>query len=230
MTELLLPLFPLKVVLFPRTEIPLHIFEDRYKMMIGECLASRSEFGIVLVLEEGLASTGCTAAIAEVIRKFEDGRMDIVVRGQQRFELVRLDQGKSYLRGVVQFFEDEDDHFSPPDSGEDSGGKSSDDSSRKQALELYEQMAEILAKEQSGDAPPPGIPDIPGIPSIDDPQLSFQIASRLPVDITFRQTLLQIRSEAGRLARVISYLQKLAVRLTRMSQAQAKAGANGRAH
>lgn len=223
MAEQLLPLFPLKVVLFPRTEIPLHIFEERYKEMIGECLASRSEFGIVLALEEGLASTGCTAAIAEVIRRFEDGRMDIVVQGRQRFELVRLDQEKSYLRGVVQYFEDEDDDLSPPDSG----GEFSDDSRRRQALELYEQMAEILVKEKSGDIPPPDIPDLP---DIDDPQLSFQIASRLPVDITFRQTLLQIRSEAGRLARVISYLQKMAVRLTRMSQAQARAGANGRAH
>jgi len=66
MSESLLPLFPLKVVLFPRTEIPLHIFEERYKEMIGECLERRSEFGVVLVLEEGLASTGCTARIAEV--------------------------------------------------------------------------------------------------------------------------------------------------------------------
>ena len=84
MPDSLLPLFPLKVVLFPRTELPLHIFEERYKEMIGECVAEGTEFGIVLVLEQGLASTGCTAAIVDVIRKFPDGRMDILVRGQRR--------------------------------------------------------------------------------------------------------------------------------------------------
>ena len=210
MTERLLPLFPLKVVLFPRTEIPLHIFEERYKEMIGECLQNHSEFGIVLVLEEGLASTGCTAAITEVIRRFEDGKMDILVRGQRRFELSGLDQEKSYLRGVAEFFEDED------------GDLSSGDSRRQRALELYQKSAENFASGHSNEPPPP--------PEMNDPQLSFQIASRLPVDLAFRQTLLQLRSESDRLDRTISYLQKLAIRLTRLAQAQARAGANGRSH
>ena len=127
MPEFLLPLFPLKVVLFPRTEIPLHIFEERYKEMIGECLEQRSEFGIVLLLDEGLASIGCTAAVKQVIRKFEDGRMDILVRGQRRFELAQLDQEKSYLRGEAQFFDDE--------AGEVPAG----DGGRRQALRFFEE-------------------------------------------------------------------------------------------
>src|ERR1041384_3749142 len=102
MPENLLPLFPLKVVLFPRTDLPLHIFEERYKEMIGDCLAGGSEFAIVLVLEEGLASTGCTATVTQVIRKFDDGRMDILVRGGRRFDLVRLDQERSYQRGEAE--------------------------------------------------------------------------------------------------------------------------------
>jgi len=207
MTERLLPIFPLKVVLFPRTEIPLHIFEERYKEMIGACLQNHSEFGIVLVLEERLASTGCTAAITEVIRRFEDGKMDILVRGQRRFELSGLDQEKSYLRGMAEFFEDED------------GDLPSDDSRRKQALELYQKTVENFATGHSKESLPP--------PEINDSQLSFQIASRLPVDLTFRQTLLQLRSESVRLDRTISYLQQLALRLTRMAQAQARAGTNG---
>ena len=210
MSESLLPLFPLKVVLFPRTEIPLHIFEERYKEMIGECLERRSEFGVVLVLEEGLASTGCTARIAEVLRKFEDGRMDILVHGQRRFELSGLDQEKSYLRGTAEFFEDEE------------AGPSPADPRRMQAIELYQEMAQRFTAEQSAEPLPP--------PETNDPQLAFQIVSRLPVDLAFRQTLLQMRSEAERLDRTISYLQKMAVRLTRLARAQAKAGANGRSH
>src|SRR3972149_7577395 len=115
--------------------------------------------------------------------------MDILVRGQRRFELSELDQEKSYLRGAAEFFEDED------------AGLSTDDFRRKQAIQLYQQMAEKFASERSSETPPP---------DIDDPQLSFQIASRLPVDLTFRQTLLPLRSEATRLGRVKSYLQKMA--------------------
>jgi Lon protease-like protein len=207
MSEWLLPLFPLKVVLFPRTEIPLHIFEERYKELIGECLESRSEFGIVLVLEEGLASTGCTALITKVIRKFEDGRMDILVRGQRRFELSGLDQERSYLRGTAEPFDDEES--APPAA----------DPRRKQVIALYQQMAERLAAEPASESLP--------APELDDPQLAFQIVSRLPVDLAFRQTLLQMRSEADRLERTISYLQKMSVRLTRLARAQARAGANG---
>ncbi len=206
----LLPLFPLKVVLFPAAELPLHIFEERYKEMIGECLADQAEFGIVLVLDEGIASTGCTAAISEVIRKLADGRMDILVRGERRFEIVRLDQERSYLRGEPQFFEDEGDH-EPPEP-----------ESRRQVLRLFEEIAAKIASEHGGE--PLAVPDV------DDPQLSFQIAARLPVELTFRQRLLQMRSENDRIARLNPYLEKLTLRLTRTRGARERAAGNGRAH
>ena len=161
MSAELLPLFPLKVVLFPRTEVPLHIFEERYKEMIGECLAQKSEFGIVLALEEGIASTGCSASIAELIRKYSDGRIDIVVRGERRFELVRLDQERSYLRGEPQFFDDEEAEAPP---GSDLS---------QQCLHLFQEIAGKVASELGGE--PTAAPDA------DDPQLSFQLAARLPV-------------------------------------------------
>ena len=200
---MLLPVFPLQVVLFPRTEIPLHIFEERYKEMIGECIEARSEFGIVLVIEQGVASTGCTAVVAQVFRKFDDGRMDILASGRRRFEMLRLDQERSYLRSEVQFFDDETD---APAS----------DLLRHQALTLYLQLAERLSEK-----PPP--------PETDDPQLSFQIASRLPVELRFRQGLLQIRSETDRLRRLISHLERMAAQAVRSSDAQVKAGSNGKA-
>ncbi len=78
MQEGLLPLFPLQVVLFPGGELPLHIFEDRYKEMIGEALRDKQEFGVVLASEKGVVNTGCTATVDKVLRRYPDGRLDIL--------------------------------------------------------------------------------------------------------------------------------------------------------
>src|SRR5215472_1993877 len=107
MQQGLLPLFPLQVVLLPGGELPLHIFEDRYKEMIGEILRDRQEFGVVLASEKGLVNTGCTATVDRVLRRYPDGRMDIVARGRRRFEILLLNDERSYLRGSVDFFDDE---------------------------------------------------------------------------------------------------------------------------
>ena len=103
----LLPLFPLDVVLFPGAPLPLHIFEPRYKEMIGECLEHKRPFGMVRALQDSLAEVGCTAAIVNVLRKYDDGRLDINTEGRQRFEIVQLNQERSFLRGEVIFFDDE---------------------------------------------------------------------------------------------------------------------------
>src|ERR1041385_5946949 len=103
MQEGMLPLFPLQVVLLPGAELPLHIFEDRYKEMIGEVIRDRVEFGVVLASEKGIVNTGCTATIDRVLRNYPDGRMDILARGRRRFEIMRLNDERSYLRGTVEF-------------------------------------------------------------------------------------------------------------------------------
>src|SRR5687768_13848231 len=107
MSDLLLSLFPLKVVLFPRMNLPLHIFEERYKRMIGECFERQTEFGIVLAQEQELATTGCTATLMQLVKMYDDGRMDIIVRGSRRFEILNLNQEEPCLRGEVAFFDDE---------------------------------------------------------------------------------------------------------------------------
>ncbi|MEZ5401814.1 MAG: LON peptidase substrate-binding domain-containing protein [Bryobacteraceae bacterium] len=104
----LLPLFPLSLVLLPNQELPLHIFEDRYKEMIGAVLREGREFGVVLAASGGIAATGCTASVEQVVKEYDDGRMDIVTLGQRRFVIRELDQELSYLRGQVDFFDDED--------------------------------------------------------------------------------------------------------------------------
>jgi Lon protease-like protein len=105
----LLPLFPLQVVLLPGAELPLHIFEDRYKEMMGEVIRDRLEFGVILANEKGIANTGCTAMIDKLLREYPDGRLDILARGRRRFEIVRLNDERSFLQGSVEFFDDEEE-------------------------------------------------------------------------------------------------------------------------
>lgn len=205
MQELLLPLFPLELVLFPGANLALHIFEDRYKEMIADCREHQWEFGVVLTQENSLENIGCTASISEIARTYDDGRMDIVVRGLRRFEILFLDRAKAYLRGAAQFFDDE------------GGTVAADDGRRQQALELYRQVARLLESEEAE-------------PAVEDLQLSYQILARLPVDLSFKQTLLENRSENERLTQLVSYLRKAATRLEVVTRTRAKAGGNGRGH
>src|ERR1700740_1840131 len=99
----LLALFPLEVVLFPGTPLPLHIFEPRYKEMIGECLEQKRQFGVIRAQETNLADVGCTAEILAVTKTYDDGRMDIVAEGRERFELLELNQERSFLRGQILY-------------------------------------------------------------------------------------------------------------------------------
>lgn len=107
MREELLPLFPLAVVLLPGNKLPLHIFEDRYKDMIGQAIENQTEFGVVLAAQGGIASAGCTATVDEVVKRYEDGRFDMLALGRRRFHLKALDQEIAHLRGEVEFFGDE---------------------------------------------------------------------------------------------------------------------------
>lgn len=175
-----LPLFPLGVVLFPRTPLPLHIFEDRYKEMVGDAIRDKTEFGVVQAGEKGIASTGCTAVVEEVLRTYPDGRLDIMTRGQRRFEILMLNEEKSYLRGAVQFFDDEENAPAP------------DDDLRNRALTGYQTARELEETEA------------PAEPQLGDPQLSFQLAQIL-TDLHFRQLLLGSRSEIERMRRLAEF-------------------------
>jgi Lon protease-like protein len=124
----LLPLFPLQVVLLPGAELPLHIFEDRYKEMIGEVIRDRVEFGVILANEKGIVNTGCTALIDKVLREYPDGRMDILARGRRRFEIMMLNDERAFLRGSVEFFDDEEESPVAPEA-------------RQRAIEGYREVS-----------------------------------------------------------------------------------------
>src|SRR3954465_11565697 len=100
------PLFPLGMVLLPNEVVPLHIFEERYKQMIGECLDSEGEFGIVWLSGDGLREVGCTASVSQVLKELEDGRMNILVAGGRPFRLLRRIDDMAYPAGNVEMLDD----------------------------------------------------------------------------------------------------------------------------
>src|SRR6202158_3718916 len=104
-----LALFPLDVVLFPGTPLPLHIFEPRYREMIAECLDRKKSFGVVRAKEDGVAETGCTAEIITVTKKYPDGRMDMGTEGGGRFEVRQVNQERSFLQAEVLSLQDAPD-------------------------------------------------------------------------------------------------------------------------
>ena len=206
MPSRLLPLFPLQVVVFPRTHLPLHIFEERYKEMVGNALRDNSEFGIVLAKEDGIVNAGCTVVVEKVVKTYPDGRMDILACGRRRFEVMMLNEEEDYLRGEVQFFDDEDGEPAPLEV-------------QHMALTQYKSLLESGALQ----APLPQ-------PDLDDPQLSFQLAQGIQ-DLDFLSVLLRTRSETQRLKELNEFLSEYIPRqrhIVRMRQVAPQNGFGGK--
>ncbi len=182
----LLPLFPLRAVVFPQAEFPLHIFEDRYKEMVGEAIRNGTEFGIVLARGESIAGQGCTVTIEKVVNRYEDGRLDIITRGRRRFEILNLNDERSYLQGEVEFFDDDESGPAAPELC-------------SKALTQYRTLIE--SSRHSAEEPP-----------ANDPHLSFRLAQPI-ADLDFLQTLLAMRSESERLKQLASFLSTYVPRL-----------------
>ncbi len=171
-----MPLFPLQLVVFPGSATPLHIFEQRYREMVGEAEAAGTEFGIVLAKDGGIVNSGCTVTVESVLKRYDDGRFDVITRGHRRFLIQAIDQEKEYLRGDVEYFNDESDEATPPDL-------------RRQAILAFRQMRTALTPQE---------PDQEEPPAEDHPLLSFQLADAIE-DLDFRNMIQRSRSEAERL-------------------------------
>jgi len=209
MENQLLPLFPLEVVLFPDEVLPLHIFEERYKQMTQECLEgsrrspAQGEFGVVCAREGKLESVGCTARITEVIRRYDDGRLDILTRGHRRFEILLTNDEKPYLRGAVTYFDDEESDPAP-------------ESETKRAWSL---LGDVM-KRLSSAAPHAESP-------ADCQQPSFRIAAALPLGLELKQQLLALRSEHERMRGLVGLMERLIPALDSRERARKKASGNG---
>jgi Lon protease-like protein len=195
----LLPVFPLEVVLFPGAPLPLHIFEPRYKEMIGECLERTQLFGVVRAQEGGIAQIGCTAEILNVARKYPDGRLDIVTEGRKRFQVVEVNQDRTFLQAEVRYVEDTGETAAPDRT--------------QRALALHNEMLAIagaaaISPDQKAD-------------------ISFRLAAALPLDLDVKQALLVMVSEAERIDALITCYEALIPSLRKTADARRKAGGNG---
>lgn len=199
MQQPLLPLFPLQVVLLPHSPLPLHIFEDRYKEMIGEAIEKKTEFGIVLASEKGIVNTGCTAVVERVVKEYPDGRMDIVASGRRRFEILLLNDEKEYLQGSVEFFDDETFDTPAPEL-------------LQKVEDGYRELVELAEPDEQ--------------PAGDSAPLSFRAAQSIP-DLDVRQTLLMARSEAERIRLLAEFIPTLLRRLRTTKQMRTVAPQNG---
>ncbi len=178
------PLFPLELVLLPNEVVPLHIFEERYKLMIGECLEQESEFGIVWLSDEGLRDIGCSARVAQVLDRLDDGRMNILIRGQRPFRLERRIEDLPYPAGHIEFLDD--DHEDP------------DPELLDEARGHYADLVEQVTDER------PGGDDLAQLGA-------YGMAATIELSPAPKQALLEERSETARL-RVVSELFGLARR------------------
>ena len=199
-----IPLFPLNVVLLPGAELPLHIFEPRYRKMVRDCLDAKSEFGMLLALENGIAGTGCTAEILEVVKTYQDGRMDILAVGRAPFRVVKLFTENPLLEGNVDYL---DDRLAPANP-----------KVRKELTELYEACHTLIF----GDYPRDAAPD----PDATD-MLSYLVASKLPMDLLWKQRILELRTEPERQERLLAYLRDWAPHLQKVESLQRRAAGNG---
>lgn len=189
----LLPLFPLELVLLPGVPLPLHIFEPRYKEMIAECLELKKPFGVVRASSEGVADIGCTAEILEVTKKYDDGRMDILTRGVDRFEVLEVNEDRPFLQAEITLIADEPGRPARQ--------------LIEQAVRLHAEIAKLAGAEVSG--PEEGVSN-----------LSFLLAGSLPLDLDFKQKLLGTSSEAKRLEAVVEYLEAALPGLRRAAKAR----------
>lgn len=201
----LLPLFPLQVVLFPGSEMPLHIFEPRYRKMVGEAAAEAGEFGIVAAHGQTIEVVGCTAVPEEITHRYEDGRFDVRIRGVRRFRTSELDESEEVLRAAVEFFDDEPD------------------------LPLDPSEVESLYRLSVAAASLAGV-KLTSAPSISDPTPSFRAAELLPLELEFKQQLIASRSERQRAAKLTAHLDAWIAQQERKQRAAKISRTNGKAH
>lgn len=200
-------LFPLNVVLLPGAGLPLHIFEPRYRQMVRQCVDDKTEFGLLLSLPKGIVRVGCTAEIIDVVKRYEDGRLDILAVGRAPFRIVELLNPEAFaeealLEGHVDYLDDRERPVSAR--------------MQRELVELYEVCHTIVF----GDYPR-------GIQSEVPENLSYVVAGTLPMDLMWKQQVLELRSEADRQERLVTYLREWAPHLQKEETLRQRADGNG---
>jgi ATP-dependent Lon protease len=197
-----IPLFPLNVVLLPGEQLPLHIFEQRYRIMVRECVDEKRRFGMLLALTDGVVRVGCTAEVLEVIKTYRDGRMDIITVGRDPFRVTELHSDEPLLYGQVDYLDERD--------------SLSQGVSRGHLIELYETCHTLVYST---------LPK--SLDSLSVQELSYAIASTLPLELLWKQQILELRSEADRQERLLAYLRDWAPHLQKSQVNRQRAAGQG---
>ena len=195
------PLFPLGLVALPGELIPLHIFEDRYKTMMNECLQEGREFGILWLSDDGLREVGCAVQIEKVLERMDDGRMNLLTRGTRPFRVVQRQGHLAYPAGVVEFLEDRDETLDP-----------------EQLDSAHEAYAELVRRATDGDPEEDELKDMS----------AYAMAATVDFGLDAKQGLLDMRSENARLRLVTRLFRAAIKRLDFVDRAQARARSNGK--
>jgi ATP-dependent Lon protease len=176
MPEELLPLFPLQIVLLPNSVLPLHIFEVRYKQLIRECVKEAKAFGISLVQDNQIARIGCTAIVTEVVRTYDDGRMDILVQGQRRYSLLGLVATPALYSVGSVVYEFESDKLVNLELA-------------AETIKMHNQLVALVYADKSYEI----------VSEVHGSGLSFKMAQKAGMELVHRQKLLESNSENERL-------------------------------
>jgi Lon protease-like protein len=197
-----IPLFPLEVVLFPGMPLPLHIFEQRYRIMIARCLDDKLEVGIILAAEAGLVTVGCTAEIVEKLKVYPDGRLDILCEGRVLFRAMEIVNDREYQEVVADYLPED---VLPQDPQKEAN-----------LIEQF-QVCHALVFGQ------------PWIVSSRDEEVSlaFQMAARLPLELEMKQKLLELREESARRDFLLLKINELMPQLAQRQRMRQIAGGNG---
>lgn len=195
------PLFPLGLVALPEELVPLHIFEPRYRTMIGLCLENGTEFGIVWTDDEGTRATGCAMEVTEVVERMDDGRLNIITRGTRPFRVLEERHDLPYPAASIEFLEDD-----PEEPDEDAA---------HQARQAYAALVEEATDKELGDE---------RLGEMD----SWAMAATVDFGPEAKQGLLDLRSENARMALVAQLMRAAAKRIEFVERAQVRARSNGR--
>jgi ATP-dependent Lon protease len=197
-----LGLFPLPIVLAPTERIPLHIFEPRYRELIDECVENETEFGLALSTGDGAVhEVGTRARVADVLELLDDGRMNVIVEGGERFRLLELTSGRTFTTGVVEPVVDEDDP--------------ADEADAERALELFRELAALA--ESDVDIPDPS-----------STTFDWELSARVDFGVDPKQELLAMTSPRLRMVRLVAVLETSLEALRAELVLRERAGQNGK--
>jgi len=201
--ETTIPLFPLEVVLMPSMPLPLHIFEERYKLMIGECLEQKREFGVVYQKGSDIKKIGCTARIVQVLRRFDDGRLDIMTQGVERFVIESINEDKPYLQAEVIYFDDKREKGA--------------DNFITEGIKLLEQLDVMTGKKR----------DYRSLSRMDGKTISFVICYNDVFSMEEKQSFLEMTSTSERIRKGVDSLRKAVELMQITEEIRRIAGGNG---